>query len=196
MRYRSYTLAAATVLTLGACAPVGVTTVGQTYPLYRTAHSNYALNGHDVFVVVEGGGYGTDQVAFRQAVLDTMQRYRGGMNTRFTSTPQRDYNSDYKVVMLFNGPVNAQADALCRQPSQYASVAPAAVGGDTHVLATFCRFDAPLTEVNGRASGVNTVSDARFASLIQQTMTDLFPARDDRPQRDSDKGNSGGGDIP
>jgi hypothetical protein len=194
MRSVPYALTAATVLALGACAPTGVTTVGQTYPMYRTAHSTHALNGHDVFVIVQGGGYGADQPAFRQAVIDTMQRYRGGMNTRFTATPQTDYDSDYKVVMLFNGPAAAQASELCRQPAQYATTTPtAAIGGETHVLAAFCRFDAPLTEVNGRASGVSAVGDARFASLIQQTMTDLFPARDDRPQRDSDKG---GTDFP
>jgi hypothetical protein len=195
MRFRTYALGAAMVLALGGCAQTGVTTVGQIYPQYRTAYSNYALNGHDVFVVVEGGGYGTDQTAFRQAVLDTMQHYRAGMNTRFTSTPQRDYNRDYKVVMLFNGPVTAQAGALCREPAQYAAIPPTTVGGDTNVLAAFCWFDAPLTEVSGRAAGVTTVGDARFASLIQQTMTDLFPTRDERPDRDSDHG-GGGGDIP
>jgi hypothetical protein len=31
---------------------------------------------------------------FRQAVLDNMQRSRAGMDTRFTSTPQNNYNSD------------------------------------------------------------------------------------------------------
>lgn len=188
MRSGSHVLAATMVLVLGACAPTGVTTVGQTYPMYRMAHSTHALNGHDVFVVVQGSGFGADQPAFRQAVIDTMQRYRGGMNTRFTATPQTDYDSDYKVVMLFNGPATAQADQLCRQPATYATVPPATVGGDTRVLAAFCRFDAPLTEVTGRTAGASTVGDARFASLIQQTMTDLFPARDDRPQRDSDKG--------
>ncbi len=193
MRSGSPILAAATVLALGACAPTGVTTVGQTHPMYRTAHSMHALNGHDVFVVVQGGGYGADQPAFRQAVIDTMQRYRAGMNTRFTATPQTNYDSDYKVVMLFNGPVTAQAGELCRQPATYATVPPATAGGDTHVLAAFCRFDAPLTEVSGRVAGVSAVGDARFASLIQQTMTDLFPARDDRPQRDSD---NGGADFP
>jgi hypothetical protein len=185
-------------LALGACAPLSVSTVGQVYPQYRAAYANYALNGHDVYVVVEGGGYGTDQPAFRQAVLDTMQRYRAGMNTRFTSTPQRNYNSEYKVVMLFNGPDNAQAAPLCREPAQYAAATPrTSIGGDTNVLAAFCWFDAPLTEVSGRASGVTAVSDARFASLIQQTMTDLFPTRDERPHRDSDRSNGGGGsDIP
>jgi hypothetical protein len=193
MRAGNYILAAATVLAIGGCAATGVSTVGQINPMYRTAHSNYALNGHDVFVVVQGGGYGVDQVAFRQAVINTMQHYRSGMDTRFTETPQKDYNSDYKVVMLFNGPVTAQAGELCRQPTTYAAATPVAASGETHVLAAFCRFDAPLTEVNGRASGVSTVNDARFASLIQQTMTDLFPARDERPQRDSDQG---GADIP
>jgi hypothetical protein len=191
MRNGFYVLTAATALALSGCASNGVSTVGQIYPQYRTAHSNYALNGHDVFVVVEGGGYGVDQTAFRHAVLDTMQNYRSGMNTRFTETPQNNYNSDYKVVMLFNGPTAAQAGELCRQPSAYGTTAPVTSDGNTRVLAAFCRYDAPLTEVSGRASGVNTVSDARFASLIQQTMTDLFPSHDERPQKDSDDGNDG-----
>jgi hypothetical protein len=191
MRFPLFALTAAAALALGACAPTGVTTVGQKDALYKTAHNNYALNGRDVFVIVQGGGYGVEQTAFRQAVLDTMQRYRGGMNTRFTSNPQTNYNSDYKVVMLFNGPMSAQAGELCRQPEQYAATVPV-TGAETHVLAAFCRFDAPLTQVSGRASGVTSVADARFASLIQQTMTDLFPVTDDRPQKDSDSG----ADIP
>ncbi len=189
MRSGSYALAAAMVLALGACAPTGVTTVGQKHPLYRTADSSHAVNGHDVFVIVHGGGYGADQNTFRQAVLYTMQRYRGGMNTRFTATPQTNYNSDYKVVMLFNGPSVAQAGELCRQPAQYATMPPTTAGADTRVLAAFCRFDAPLTEVSGRATGVNAVGDVRFASLIQQTMTDLFPSSDERPDRDNDGSN-------
>ncbi len=186
MRFAPVTLAAA-VLVLGACGPAGVSTVGQKYPMFKTADNGYALNNRDVFVIVQGGGYGMDQTAFRQAVLDGMQRSRGGMNTRFTATPQNNYNSDYKVVMLFNGPITAQADDLCRRPEQFAAITPSSTG-ETHVLAAFCRYDAPLTEVNGRAAGVTNPGDPRFASLLRATMTDLFPVVDDRPQRDSDSG--------
>lgn len=185
MRFGSYALATSAVLALGACGLTNVTTVGLKTPEYRTSDSNYAMNGRDVFVVVQGSGYGTDQTTFRQAVLDNMQRVRGGMNTRFTATPKNNYNSDYKVVMLFNGPNTAQAGELCRQPTHYATVPATITDGETRVFATFCRFDAPLTEVSGRASGISTVHDARFASLIQQTMTDLFPSSDERPLRDS-----------
>lgn len=191
MRFAPVLLAAA-VLALGACAQSGVSTVGETYPLFKTAHNAYALNNRDVFVIVQGGGYGMDQAAFRQTVLDGMMRSRGGMNSRFTATPQTNYNSDYKVVMLFNGPVTARADDLCRQPEQFATLKPA-VANATHVLAAFCRYDAPLTGVNGTAAGVTSTNDPRFASLLRATMTDLFPVVDDRPSRDSD---SDGGGIP
>jgi len=194
MRTSIHGLTAVAVFAAGACA-VGVSTVGQQHPPFRTAHSNYALNGRDALVIIHGGGYGLDQASFRQAVLDNMQRARGGLNTRFTSNPVNNYNSDYKVVMLFNGPSTAQADELCRRPDQYASVTPT-VGPETHVLAAFCQFDSALTEVNGRAAGVTTVADARFGSLVRQTVTDLFPPSDQRPQKDSDSGNSGGGGIP
>lgn len=191
MRFRLFALATASVLALAGCAASGVSTVGQKHPLYRTNHNNYALNGRDVFVIVQGGSYGVEQAAFRQAVLDNMQRYRAGMNTRFTATPQHNYNPDYKVVMLFNGPISVQAEDLCRRPEQFAATMPAA-SAETHVLAAFCRFDAPLTEVNGRAAGVTSVADARFSSLIQATMTDLFPTTDERPQKDSRSDDGGG----
>lgn len=190
MRFAPYALAAAIILPTGACT-FGVSTVGQQHPPFRTAHSNYALNGRDVYVIVQGGGYGVDQASFRQAVLNNMQHARGGLNTRFTSNPTHNYNSDYKVVMLFNGPTSAQADELCQRPEQYAAVTPIA-SAEMHVLAAFCRFDSPLTEVSGRAAGVTTVNDAHFASLIRQTVGDLFPPTDDRPQKDSDSGNDGG----
>jgi hypothetical protein len=191
MRFAPSALAAVAVLATSACTP-GVSTVGQQHPPFRTAHSNYALNGRDVYVIVQGGGYGVDQASFRQAVLNNMQRARGGLNTRFTSNPTVNYNSDYKVVMLFNGPTSAQPDDLCRRPDQFAAVTPIA-SAETHVLAAFCRFDSPLTEVSGRAAGVTAVTDARFASLIRQTVGDLFPPTDDRPQEDSD---DGGDNIP
>lgn len=190
MRFASYGLTAAAILAIGACAP-GVSTVGQHSPLFTSAENNRAMNGRDVFVIVHGGSYGVEKASFNQSVLDNMQRNRSGMRTRFTATPQNNYNPDYKVVMLFNGPSSAQAADLCKRPEQYAAVAPTA-SGDTNVLAAFCKFDAPLTEVTGRAIGVTSVSDARFASLIRSTMTDLFPLVND-PQRD---GGGGGGDIP
>ena len=183
-------LVAGAALAVGACTP-GVSTVGQQHPPFRTAHSNYALNDRDAFVIIQGGGYGVDQATFRQAVIDKMQSARGGRNTRFTMNPVNNYNSDYKVVMLFNGPASAQADELCRRPDQYASVTPMA-GPETHVLAAFCQYDSALTEVNGRAAGVTNVNDARFASLVRQTVSDLFPSGDDRPQRDSDSNDGGG----
>lgn len=191
MRFAPILLAAAATAALGACAS-DVTTVGQQFHPYRPALGNYAMNGRDTFVIVQGGGYGVEQNAFRQAVLDNMQRSRAGLNTRFTSTPQNNPNTDYKVVMLFNGPLSVKASDLCRQPEQYASVTPMA-GSETHVLAAFCQYDSPLTEVTGRAVGVTTVADARFTSLIRQTMTDLFPRDDEDTKRD---GGSPGDSFP
>jgi len=191
MRFAPIILAAAATLALAACA-TDVSTVGQQFHPYSPAHGNYAMNGRDTFVIVQGGGYGVEQTAFRQAVLDNMQKSRAGLNTRFTSTPQNNPNKDYKVVMLFNGPVNAKATDLCRRPDQYASVTPMA-GSETHVLAAFCQFDSLLTQVSGRAAGVTTLADARFTSLIRQTMTDLFPKNDEDSKRD---GGSSGDSIP
>lgn len=190
MRFIPIAVTAGAIFAISGCAP-GVTTVGQQYPPFRTAHSNYALNDRDAFVIIQGGGYGVDQTVFRQAVIDKMQSARGGRNTRFTTNPVNNYNSDYKVVMLFNGPASAKADDLCRQPDQYAAVTPV-VGPETHVLAAFCQYDSALTEVNGRADGVTGISDPKFASLVRQTTGDLFPSSDQRPQRDSD-GHDGGG---
>ena len=192
MRFAPFALAAS-VLVVSACAASGVSTVGQVSPWFRTSDNARALNDRDVFVIVQGGGYGVDQAAFRQAVLDGMHHYRSGMNTRFTATPTTDYNSDYKVVMLFNGPITAQAGQLCSRPEQFGAITPM-INGETHVLAAFCQYDSPLTEVSGRAVGVTSLNDPRFRSLLQQTMTDLFPTSDERPDRDSDSG--GGGDIP
>ena len=191
MRFASIALLTTAALAVGACA-TGVSTVGQQFHPYSPSHGNYAMNGRDTYVIVQGGGYGVDQAAFRQAVLDNMQRNRAGLNTRFTSTPQNNPNNDYKVVMLFNGPSTVKAADLCSRPEQYAAVTPMA-DSETHVLAAFCRFDSPLTEVNGRAAGVTTLADARFTSLIRQTMVDLFPTYDERSKRDS---GGGEGDVP
>lgn len=190
MRTSMWAMATAATLLLSACAPAGVSAVGQKYPLFKTNDNNYALHNRDLFVIVHGGGYGADAGSFRQAVLNTMQRYDGGLNTRFTATPQRNYNADYKVVMLFNGPNAAQGGELCGQPDKYAALQPVS-GGVTHLLAAFCRFDAPLTEVTARATQVASVNDPRFASLIQQTMVELFPSVDERPLRDDDDDGSG-----
>lgn len=180
MRSSRLLTAAAAALGLAACATPNVSTVAQKYPLYRPAHSNYAMNGRDILVVVQGSSYGAAPGDFRHTVLDIMQRFRSSLNTRFTDKPQNNYNKDYKIVLLFNGSPSAEASELCRQTSQYGSIS--SLGeNEMRMMAVFCRFDAPLTEVIGRATGVKDSNDPNFASLIQQTMTDLFPLSGNHP---------------
>lgn len=178
-------LAAAALAVLSGCDGAGglsfmsnVSAVGQVSSNYRTSDYGAAGRNRDMWVVVVGSVPGADAATLQQRTLATMQR-NAGIPTRFTATP-RNYNREYKTVVVYNGPNNLQASAICRNPSQPAAVA----NTDLRLQAVFCRNDEFLSEVYSRAPGGNSLSNPNFEALIRQTMTALYAAsmEEQRPE--------------
>jgi len=123
--------------------------------------------------VLRGAPFAMPPAQFEQMVLANMQGQNAGPRTNFTTHPG-DHDPAYKVVMLFNGPVTASGDDLCRNPG----AAPFRSGPqqEMHVLAVFCRYDAPRTKVDGwLKADASGVSPDGFAKLVQQVTRELFP---------------------
>lgn len=174
---RIWVLAAA-AMALSGCDSVGelpfvnnASAVGQVSANYRESDYGAAARNRDMWVVVLGNVPGADAAILQQRTLAALQR-NAGIPTRFTATPQ-NHNREYKTVIVYNGPNNLQAGALCRNPSQPAAVANTGL----RLQAVFCRNDEYLSEVYSRVPGGNSLSNANFEALIRQTMTELYTAR-------------------
>lgn len=166
-------LAATTILaTLCACENNNdVTAVGEVTPSYRTSDYTLAGVGRDMWVIVLGMVPGADKTTLVAQTLSTMQQH-ASITTRFVTTPH-DYNREYKTVMVFNGPDNLQANALCRTPHQIITSLP---GDSLRLQAVFCRDDQSISEVHSEARGGNSLQNPNFSTLIRETMNSLYAA--------------------
>jgi hypothetical protein len=171
-------VAAAALSALSGCDSVGglpfmdnVSAVGQVSANYRESDYGAAGRGRDMWVVIVGSVPGADAATLQQQTLAALQRH-AGIPTRFTATPQ-NHKREYKTVIVYNGPSNLQAGALCRNPSQPAAVA----NRELRMQAVFCRDDEYLSEVYSRVPGGNSLSNPNFEALVRQTMTELYTAR-------------------
>lgn len=89
-----------------------------------------------------------------------------------TLTIHRDQapKPEFKVVLAFNPPANADPRDLCT-----GSVATAAQPGDkVTVLAAFCDKNGMLASVQGWVAKVQDADDPRFKRLLAQVVRDLF----------------------
>ncbi len=170
---------------LTACSSSVPRTVADVHPLYRPSEIGRAGGGRDTYVVLRGAPFAMQPAQFEQLVLVNMQGQNSGPRTNFTPRPG-DHDPAYKVVMLFNGANAVSGDDLCRNPG----AAPFRSGPQQqlHVLAVFCRFDAPRTKVDGwLKADASGVSPDGFAQLIRQVTRELFPTfNPNDARRDSD----------
>lgn len=179
MRISGWVAAAAVVLS--GCDGLGgspfmdnASAVGQVSANYRESDYGAAARGRDMWVVILGSVPGADAATLQQQTLAALQR-NAGIPTRFTASPQ-NHHREYKTVIVYNGPNNLQAGALCRNPSQPAAVANTGL----RLQAVFCRNDEYLSEVYSRAPGGNSLSNPNFEALVRQTMTELYTAPRER----------------
>ena len=177
----AFLLLATSVMT-GCASNLPRTTV-EIWPLYRPTELAYAGGGRDTYVVLRGNPFAMDPAQFEQSVLNNMQGQNWGQRTNFTSRPT-NFNNNYKVVMLFNGPP-VNGGELCRNPGAI----PFRTGpqAELHVVAAFCRYDIALTLAQGwlRPEG-SGVSPEGFNALIRQVTREMFPPTNpDDARRDS-----------
>jgi hypothetical protein len=97
-----------------------------------------------------------------------------GRMASFTTKVSPDNNSPYRVVVLLDPALRAQANRLCSDPNQ-----PTAASADRiRAMAAFCSSDTAITSISGSTAKAQETGDPAFSELIQRMTMDLFPIQD------------------
>lgn len=122
-----------------------------------------------VWVQVVGRPFaGEGEVADR--VVAAMTNQLVGRQVAFTARRDLAAKPEFRVVLAFNPPANADPRALCA-----GNVATLAQPGDkVTVLAAFCDQSGLLASVQGWVAKVGGADDPRFVRLLGQVVRDLF----------------------
>lgn len=113
------------------------------------------------FATAEGFGDGVAAAMTNQLV---------GRQLAFAVRREQAEKPDFRVVLAFNPPANADPRDLCA-----GTVATAAETGDKiTVLAAFCDKSGLLSSVQGWVAKVSGPDDPRFRRLLGQVVRDLF----------------------
>lgn len=197
MRISHFVLSAAVALGLAACARSdGIRTVSSLDDRYDSDDYAHEASVKPILVVVRGTAFGLDQKALETTITNNMQGADWGPHAKFTTTPSADVAPIFSFVMLVNGPQNATAASLCRDPSKAPAVTQPPTAGEVHILGGLCRYDQNMSEVTARVDGVSGPQDPKFHNLIVAAMQELTtPMTTQRLMHDMG-GNDGGGNNP
>lgn len=182
----------ASLLFAAACAPGGTRLTHQFLsPAYNSGEFAYAGAGRDLRTVVHGNPFGGGQPAFGEpafgeAVTDAMQGRHWGQRTHFTTAPGADARNLYKVVLLFDPPIDFTGLRLCRDDDATLAGVPRR-GDGIAVFAAFCLGDKSLTGIRGSIPSATGPTDPAFRELIGDVTRALFPPA--QPMRGQDKCN-------
>ena len=168
---------------VGGCAGAPVIYNQAVYTRYSPVEFGVAAGRRDLRTVVHGDPFGMGEERFAEVAVAALNRHEPWPQpTNFALEPDESANPAYRVVLVFDEP-GVSIIRLCQDP--LSSVAPAAANDDTlHVAAAFCLRQGELTALKGRVSGVETVDDPGFHSLLGQVVIALFPPSD--PKQDGD----------
>ncbi|MBR9972939.1 hypothetical protein [Magnetospirillum sulfuroxidans] len=95
-----------------------------------------------------------------------------GRQLAFTARRDQAGKPDFRVVLVFNPPANADPRDLCA--GVIATAAAADPGDKITVLAAFCDQSGLLSSVQGWVAKVGGPHDPRFRRLLGQVTRDLF----------------------
>ena len=99
----------------------------------------------------------------------------------------------FSFVMMVNGPANASAATLCRDPSKAPAVTAPPAAGELRLLGGLCRYDQNMTEVTGLVGNVEGPQDPKFRNLIVAAMMELTtPMTAQRVMHNMDTGGANG----
>jgi len=140
---------------------------------YTTSDVRYAAK-EGVRAEIVGNPFAPDARDELEAVItESIARDHFGPRLPVYTEPPEDFISPYRVVMVFN-PI-ARSYPMCAEMPESGPG-----DGTVHVVAAFCASDQVLTELKGRASGVQSPDDPRFRELISTMTTELLPPFDER----------------
>lgn len=141
----------------------------QMWSSYDPTEINGAHGGRRLPTLVAGNPFAGPQEALREAVAEAMGGGRPSDQAVAARAPMR-------VLMLFNATTRTGPRICDRsQPLPVAETGPR--GGSVDLVATYCRGDAPQTQVVAHMDGLTGAGDPRFREMIRQVTLSLFPSR-------------------
>lgn len=167
------------LLSLGAAALAAVTsacddgpaTVAGTWRSPATWSTMvYASSAGPLLVEVHGDPFGAPPAEFRAQIAEAMTNQVIGRPLAVTPDRAAAPHPQYRIVLAFNPPDNADAGQLCE-----GGIATAAAPRERiTVLAAFCDQGRLLASVRGWVAKVDGPADTRFRRLLGQVTRELF----------------------
>lgn len=187
-RAATFAMVVSSALVLSGCS--GSRVIGSEYgSAYTRVEAGYAFAGRDARVVVLGNPFGGDRKALEDAVIAAMRGRGGGLQTRYTTTPDDTARPGYRVVFAFNPVRGVPTSKLCSPngveivpPTPAASGSKAGSGAvDLYVEAAFCSGGGAANAARGWLDGATGPDEAGFDYLIGDLTDTLFqPSELDR----------------
>jgi hypothetical protein len=163
-------LAAALAIHAGALAPAqAFTRHEQMWSSYDPSEINGAHGGRKLPTLVLGNPFGGPQEAVVDAVAEAMSGGRPTDQAVAARAPLR-------VLMLFNATTRT-GPRICDRSQKPPVADTGPQGGAVDLVATYCRGDAPQTQVLAHLDGLSGANDPRFRDMIKQVTLSLFPFR-------------------
>ncbi|MGE5538536.1 MAG: hypothetical protein ACM30I_07945 [Gemmatimonas sp.] len=182
-------LLAVAMLALAACDDVAIVEDQTTGRFSPNEYARDAALG-PIPVTILGSALGAGDERLAAAVMDEMRNADWAPHASFVLAPADEMaraaataggGRMYSYVLMFNGPANVTAAALCaRKPLPPATAAGNGNGSGIRLVAGLCRNDEIATAVTGRAYRVSGFDDDRFHRLIVGVMQTL--TRPNQPQ--------------
>jgi hypothetical protein len=165
-------LAALALFGLAGCDDVSIVQDQDTGLFSPEEYARDAAQG-PLPVAVLGSAFGASGDRLARRVLGHMEGADWSPHAAFALAGEPTGSRIYSYVMMFNGPVDVNAAALCARPALAPAPAIATDATSVRVVAGLCRNGAIAVGVTGRASNVRGLDDARFHKLIVDIMQAL-----------------------
>jgi hypothetical protein len=172
-RWLRRALAALALIGLAGCDDVSIVQDQDTGLFSPEEYARDAAQG-PLPVAVLGSAFDASGERLTRLILGHMKGADWSPHAAFVAAGEPTGSRMYSYVMMFNGPVDVNAAALCAGAAHVPPVPAAASDAKSiRVVAGLCRNGAIATGVTGRASRVDGFDDARFNKLIVGVMQAL-----------------------
>jgi hypothetical protein len=162
-------------LLLGACGDVLVNDSPGPRFAYFDGDFEYATHKGAIVTEIAGNPFGGSPEAFASTVRGHMLNQVFGAPAAFVSSRDENTLRPFKVVVAFNAPLNKDGHDFCKTGIKTTSLGSSS---DLRMGIALCIGDSLKTEASGRVSGVNSVGDDRFRTLIQEVTRAMIPSQD------------------
>ena len=168
--------AAVGVLALTGCASRAIVYEPVYTQGYYEGALEYAASKGELHTEIDGNPVSIPKGDFDRIVTGTMKGANFGPEVVYTTRMSERTRKPFKVVMVFNGPIDLSPRQLCAEDRERIKSGPLKEG--VSLQAAFCQWDRALTEAEGVAYDVKTTDDPKFRELVREVTASLFPVYD------------------